>query len=120
MDARDWKSIELLGYTHYSKKGYKILIQLVGNSGYDFVAEKDGEFIRVNVKMAGLKRKNNPNSWCIALSGATDVYNKPKLNPVDIYLAWIENQQRFIELPNTFFDGYKTKQVRIPKEILET
>ncbi|KKN85517.1 hypothetical protein LCGC14_0278400 [marine sediment metagenome] len=78
----NWQTVELTGYSYYSNKGYRILISLVTDHGYDFVAEKDGEFIRVNVKVAGLKAKTIKNSWSISKGGALTTKSE-----VDVYLA---------------------------------
>lgn len=118
----DWQSVELLGYSYYSSQGYRILTSLVRNDAYDFVAEKDGKFIRVNVKQAGLKDKNIPNSWCISqASGAFDnaaAKGKRKVSEVDVYLAYLPETGRFIELPGDFFDGVASKSRLIPKHLL--
>ncbi|KKM00295.1 hypothetical protein LCGC14_1805800, partial [marine sediment metagenome] len=81
-----WESVELRGYSYYSERGYRILVPLVDVSGYDFVAEKDGTFIRVNVKRAGLKSKDNPNSWSIARASGSFKVGKDVVN-IDVYLA---------------------------------
>ncbi len=117
----DWKTVELLGYTYYSERGYRILIPLVSNEGYDFVAEKDGEYLRVNVKKAGLKDLSNPRSWSVSkASGANakSTHNPEKL-PVDVFLAYIPApHNKFIVLPGDFFSGSNTKAKRIPVALL--
>jgi hypothetical protein len=113
----DWATIELLGYTHYSKQGYRILIPLVRNHGYDFVAERNGEYVRVNVKVAGLKSKRWKSSWSISIASGSLVTKQPK-EPIDIYLAWLPHQERFIELPGNFFDKGNSKSKLIPRELL--
>jgi hypothetical protein len=114
----NWVTVELLGYSFYSNKGYRILIPLVKNNYYDFVAEKDNEFIRVNVKIAGLKDKNIPHSWSINLSGGSHDVKEWRYTNVDIFLAWIPTEERFIEVPSNIFAGSASKAKRIPRELL--
>lgn len=113
----DWKTVELMGYAYYSERGYRILAPLVVNHGYDFVAEKGGLFIRVNVKKAGLKSKSDPNSWAISISSGT---SKRPVDEVccDVYLAWVDSCKRFIEIDGGFFIGSKSKSKIIPKSLL--
>ncbi|WP_353847378.1 group I intron-associated PD-(D/E)XK endonuclease [Pseudomonas sp.] len=119
----DWQTVELLGYTHYSSQGFTILTALVRNDGYDFVAEKDGDFIRVNVKCAGLKDKTNPDSWCISEASGSKVCasrnGRAKKSKVDVYLTYLPQHGRFLELPGDFFDGSVSKSKRIPKHFLK-
>ena len=113
----DWQQIELMGYSYYAGKGYRILAPLVRTDGYDFVAEKAGEFVRVNVKTAGLKDKSDPESWSI--SQASGVRVKPTdSHQVDVYLTWLPSQDRFIELDGDFLNGGNSKSKRIPKGLL--
>lgn len=113
----NWQQIELMGYAYYAERGYRILVSLVRTDGYDFVAEKDGLFVRVNVKTAGLKDKSQPESWSVAqASGGHTGYHEN--NQVDTYLAWLPHQQRFIELDGDFLHGGNSKSKRIPKEFL--
>ena len=112
----NWQTIELLGYAHYSERGYRVLVALVRNDGYDFVAEKDGEFVRVNVKVAGLKDKSNPTSWSISqASGGASGHSKKA--PCDVFLTYLPEQQRFTELPGTFLSSGNSKSRRLPKEV---
>ena len=106
-----------MGYAYYAGKGYRILIPAVRNDGYDFVAEKDGLFVRVNVKMAGLKDKSQPGSWCISQASGGTCGHKDKAS-VDIYLSWLPHEQRFIELDGGFLNGGNSKSKRIPSEFL--
>ena len=113
----EWQQTELRGYEYYSKKGYRILVALVSGENYDFVAERNGDFIRVNVKTAGLKDKKQPNSWSI--SQASGSYPKQKNNyHVDIYLTWLPHLEKFIELSGDYLNSGNTKSKRIPKEFL--
>lgn len=117
----DWQSVELLGYSYYSSQGYRILVSLVRTDGYDFVAEKDGTFIRVNVKKAGLKSRKYPNSWSVSMaSGSSGSPTAGGGSPTqaDILLVYLPNQERFIELPGDFFNGAKSKSKLIPKGLL--
>lgn len=116
----NWESIELLGYSHYSSQGYSILIKLVSNSNYDFVAERDGIYKKVNVKKAGLKSKSIPGSWSISQAGGSNPLSKTReKRDVDVYLAWLPHLEKFIELPGDFFDGANSKSKVIPKRYFE-
>lgn len=119
----DWRTIELHGYTYYAQKGYRILTSLIRRNYYDFVAEFRGEFIRVNVKVATLKDKRQPNSWAVSMpSGVPCVHFSKKKKIIaenlDIYLVWVPPQERFIEIPGDFLQGTNSKSRRIPKSIL--
>jgi hypothetical protein len=109
----DWQSVELLGYSHYTSQGYQILTSLVRNDAYDFVVRRDGKFVKVNVKQAGLKNKNIPNSWCIAqASGPFDIAaakGQKQTSEVDVYLAYPPETQKFIELSGNLFEGVASK-----------
>ena len=106
-----------MGYAYYAAKGYRILAPLVKNDGYDFVAEKDGNFLRVNVKLASLKDKTQSTSWSISQASAGSKIPRKITSPCDIYLAYIPSLNRFIELPGAFLDGGNSKSKRIPKEM---
>jgi len=114
----DWKTIELHAYTYYSIRGYRILYPLIDSSKYDFVAEKDGKFIRVNAKLAGLKDKGNKNSWSISLSSGSFKYGEDSTG-VDVYLTWLPHKQKFIEIDGDFFKSTKSKSRVIPKNLRE-
>lgn len=113
----DWQTTELLGYAHYAERGHRVLVPLVRNDGYDFVAEKDGVFIRVNVKVAGLKDKEDPSSWSISqASGGASGHSKK--SPCDVFLTYLPTWQKFIELPGSFLSAGNSKSRRIPKDFL--
>ena len=112
----DWQSVELLGYAYFSEKGYRILVPVVRYDGYDFVAEKNGEFIRVNVKMAGLKDRTRSNSWSISQAGGSGAgYHEN--HQVDVYLTWLPHKEKFVELDGDFLLGGNSKSKRIPLEL---
>ena len=111
-----WEVVELMGYAHYAKLEYRILVPLVKNDGYDFVAEKNGTFVRVNVKLAGRKSRKIENSWAISIaSGASKDINKVMC---DIFLVMLPHKNVFIELPGDFFVGSKSKSKLIPRKFL--
>lgn len=115
----NWQTIELLGYAYYSERGYRVLVSLVRNDGYDFVAEKDGEFVRVNVKVAGLKDKTDSNSWSISQSSGVASGHSTKA-PCDVFLTYLPEQQRFIEVSGSFLNAGNSKSRRLPKEMFLT
>ena len=106
-----WRVVEVLGYAYYVSKGYRILHPLVEAHGYDFVAEKNGEFVRVNVKQAYKRQMGSTPSWCISMAGKSNVPTHPA---VDVFLAYIPTVGRFIELPGDFFEGVSGRSRRIP------
>ena len=113
----DWQTVEMLGYTYFSQKGFRILVPLVDNSGYDFVAEKDGVYKRVNVKVAGIKDPARKNSWSISMaSGSKKDLDKDQ--KTDIYLAYVPPTGKFIELPGDFFKGSRSKSRCIPIKLI--
>ena len=113
----NWQTAELLGYSYYSELGYRIFIPLVRNDGYDFVAELNGHFIKVNVKVAGLKDKSNLSSWSISqASGSTSKHSKKVV--CDVFLTYLPAKKCFIELPGSFLAKGNSKARRIPKELL--
>ena len=115
----DWKTVELMGYAYYSNLGYNIFVPLVTSYGYDFIAEKEGLFIRVNVKLSGLKSKKFKNSWSISMSGGSNKkVIKNNKNNCDIFLTYIPHKLKFIELPGNFFDNVKSRSKLIPKELI--
>ena len=109
-----WETVELLGYAHYSELGYRILVPVVRNDGYDFVAERDGEFVRVNVELAGLKDSKDPTSWSVSQASAASASHRKTAPECDVFLAFLPDQQRFIELPGDFLSGGNSKSRRIP------
>lgn len=111
-----WQAIEMLGYAHFASLGYRVLVPLVRNDSIDFVAEMSGTFTRVNVKVAGLKSRKQGNSWSISLSSGAG--RRRGDEGVDIYLAWLPDQKRFIELPGDFFRSTCSKSKLIPKAFL--
>lgn len=111
----DWRQIEISGYAYYAERGYRILISLVRNDGYDFVAEKDGQFIRVNVKTAGLKSKKSSESWSISKASGSSLSKNPKKSKVDVYLVWMPKHECFLEMPGDFLDSGNSKSKLIPK-----
>lgn len=109
-----WQTIEMLGYTYYSEKGYRIFTEIVGNADFDFIAYKDGNFVRVNVKKAQ-KRTDKKEQWKVTLSGGSKkTPNNVKGVVCDIYLVWVPEQERFIELDGDFFLNVKSKSKTIP------
>jgi hypothetical protein len=116
-EGLDWQTVELLGQAHYSQKGYRVLVPLVSSHGYDFVAERRGEFIRVNVKMAGLKNRAIPNSWSISQAGGASKGKRDTSGLVDVYLVYLPHQSRFIEMSGDFLDGGNSKSKQIPRHL---
>lgn len=111
-----WQTVEVMGYAHYTARGFRVCVPIVRNDGYDFIAEKDGTFLRVNVKLAGLKDRNDPTSWCISMaSGASRSVRRAAA--VDVFLAYLPHLDRFVELPGSFFEGARSKSKHIPRHL---
>lgn len=112
----NWQTVELLGYAHYSDMGCRVLVPLVRTDGYDFVVEKNGKFKSVNVKMAGLKDKNDANSWSISQASGSNAGHGKKV-ACDVFLVYLPAHERFVELPGSFLDSGNSKSRRVPKEM---
>jgi hypothetical protein len=116
----DWQTAELSGYAYYSRLGYRIFVPLVSNQGYDFIAEKDGTFLRVNVKVAGLKDRASRTSWSISVaSGSNTSIGKRHDIKCDVFLVYLPATGNFIELPGSFFATGNSKSKLIPKHLLK-
>ena len=119
----NWEVVEALSFAHYTNLGFSVLVPLIKSRPYDLAIEKDGIVKLVNVKVAGLKSKIEPNSWSISVaSGANDsIYRSEKnrdnyvrnvitkKSKIDIFLVWLPHQERFVELPVIFLTGVKAK-----------
>lgn len=108
-----WQAVEALGAAYFIEKGYSILVPFGDSHHYDFVAEKDGSFIRVNVKKAFFSM----HSWRISLSGGR--LGTDKCSHVDCFLAYLPEHKCFIELSGDFFHQARSRARTIPKEIVE-
>lgn len=113
MSSIRWQTLEALGAAYFIEKGYAVLVPFGDSAHYDFVVEKDGKCLRVNVKKA---YRHNA-SYVISLSGKA-IGIERKAN-VDVYLAIIPERNCFIELGGDFFDQVKSKSRVIPKKIVE-
>jgi len=118
VDKVNWDSVELLGYSYYSSKGYQILVPLVHSCPYDFVAVKDGVYLKVNVKLAGLKDSSHKNSWSISMASGASKLGTSKHGEVDVFLVYMPSSSKFIELDGDFFNGSKSKSKLIPKHLI--
>ena len=107
----DWKTVEILAYSHFAGQGYKILVPLACNDDYDFVIHKDGVFKTINAKLAGLKGKS-PNSWSIS--------NSTNFEKVDILLIYMPKHAKFIEVKASLLNNNRQGHAKlIPTEILK-
>lgn len=103
-----------MGYTYYTAKGYRILLPILDQSHYDFVAEKQGEFIRVNVKLAKIEQhfKNGNTKYSIYSAGS----RKRELVKADVLLSWLPDRGRFVEVPAEMMNGRSV--LKIPQNLL--
>ncbi len=118
----DARSAEPLAEVYYMTKGYNVSKPNNEALHYDLVIEKDGKYKTVNVKLAGLKSKDRPNSLSINANiirrnSLSNPYKLKVLNKPDIYAVWMPNKKTFIELSGNFFDGVKRSNSKLlPKE----
>lgn len=107
------KGFEVRRYVKYitilSPSGYEITIP-ADEQPYQFIASKLGREHKICVKIAQRGRKSQPNNWKIVTYTAKE--------PPDVYLIWIYSQERFIELPGDFFNGYVGTVRTVPLEIV--
>lgn len=104
----NWRTVESLGHAHFHQRGWRILISPYDTTtGYDFVAECDGSFCRVNVKQAS-PRKDRKRGYQIAKPGRTRQPRDP-----DCYLVWLPREQQFIELPGDFLKGRSSRAIPV-------
>ena len=108
----NWQVKEVQGYTYFMERGYRISVPIVDISGYDFIAERDGSFLRVNVKVAGLKNPKDKNSWAISKSRTSS-----NTAECDVFLVYLPHKETFIELPGNYFQNSNSKCKRILNEI---
>lgn len=125
---RDWQTVEIAGYHHYSNLGYRVFVSLVRTEHYDFVIEKGGRFKRVNVKLAYNRRASGSGGWSISISNTQrkkfallpyEERIKAIKKVMDIYLVWIPEINRFIEMLPGFELTLTAKHIHIPNGYLE-
>lgn len=104
----DWRTVEALGHAYFIQRGWRVLISPYDTATYDFVAERDSVFVRVNVKSA----KRSSGSYRISKPGGQR--NRGDLRPrpdPDHYLVWLVDHRRFVELPGDFLAEVSCKAV---------
>jgi len=105
-----WQTIEMMGYAYYVKQGYKVLTKIIDSSIYDLVIEKDLAFQSVNVKTGFWLR----GAWQFSNSKV-----RPKKQMADIYLVWLDKENRFVEVFKHQLKSSKSKTIMVPKECLK-
>lgn len=107
------KGFEIERYVKYNTiklpSGYEMTTP-AEEQPYQIIATKNGMAIKVCVKIAQRGRKSQPNNWKIVTYTAKE--------PPDVYLVWIYSQERFIELPGSFFKGCTGTVRTVPLEIV--
>jgi hypothetical protein len=76
------------------RNGYSVLAPMEDFAGYDIVAEKNGKFIRIQVKTTS-KTEGDKNYYRFMTSGGCDskiAYTKDK---IDILVAWAMDEDLF-------------------------
>lgn len=76
-------------------------------TSYDFVAERNDQFVRVNVKQA-TACKDARRSYVIARPGT----NRRGVDP-DLYLVWLPRERQFITLPGNFMKGRGSRKIPV-------
>ncbi|MBA7678148.1 hypothetical protein ES703_86419 [subsurface metagenome] len=122
----EWSNVELSGYLHYSQQGYRILVPLVIQKGYDFAIEKNGRFKRINVKKAWTNHSREKAAYYIL----TNMHKAKKYQDLplpealkvlkkdcDLYLIWLPGHNKFIETTPDFLIWTRGKRCRIPPEL---
>ena len=118
----DARSAEPLAEVYYMTKGYNVSKPNNAALHYDLLIEKNGKFKTVNVKLAGLKNKDRPNSWSINANimrrnSLSNPYKFKVLKKPDVYAVWMPNKKTFVEISSNFFDGVKRSNNKLlPKE----
>ena len=102
----EWRAIEAEGHAHFIRKGWRVLISPYDIACYDFVAEKDGMFLRVNVKTATWHGA----TYSISRSGRA----AHRIDP-DLYLVWLPKERAFVEAPGPMLKG---KSARLPRRFV--
>lgn len=73
--------------TRFIKDGYNVLVPF-GSSRYDFVVEKNGIFIRIQVKKANVKENVLVFSTCSTLVGSTKIVSRDYTDKeIDLFAA---------------------------------
>ncbi len=94
-----------MGYAYYTKRGYKILVQLVDNCVFDFVIYKSGKYKSINVK----KGSKHQGRWGFSVGKCQ--------RHADVFLVWINPQGRFVEVKKEQL-SFKSRRIAIPAKLL--
>jgi hypothetical protein len=108
-----WQTAEALGAAYYIEKGYSVSFPIGDSRHYDFIAEKEGEFLRVNVKKAYRTKKTG---WAISSAGFAKVEDDREA--IERFLVWMPEHKVFIEFNGDFFRGSKSRSKNIPASIV--
>lgn len=107
------KGFEIERYVKYNtiklSSGYEMTTP-ADEQPYQFIATKGEIVVKVCVKIAQRGRKSQPDNWKVVTYTAKE--------PPDLYLVWIYSQERFIELPGSFFKNCAGTVRTVPLEIV--
>jgi hypothetical protein len=91
MNTREVGEIaQLQGEIAFKKSGYVVLNPIGHEQPYDFVAEKDGEFIKVQSKSGRIKNGSIDVHVCTYTAGETREYSKNEIDVFSIYVPKID------------------------------
>lgn len=76
------------------RNGYSVLAPVEDFSGYDLVAEKNGKFIRIQVKTTS-KTEGEKNYYRFMTSGGCDGKSTYTKDKIDILVAWAMDEDLF-------------------------
>ena len=74
--------------------GYNVLTPMEDFAGYDLVAEKDGRFIRIQVKTTS-KTETEKNTYRFMTCGGSDAKTAYTKKKIDILIAWAMDEDLF-------------------------
>jgi Holliday junction resolvase-like predicted endonuclease len=100
----NWRAVESLGHAYFHQRGWRVLLSVYDTGSYDFVAERDDLFVRVNVKQASVVG----GTYMIAKPGKNRTAKDP-----DLYLVWLPKEQTFLELPGDFLQQKSSRRIPV-------
>ena len=86
------------------RNGYSVLVPMEDFAGYDLVAEKNGRFIRIQVKTTS-KTEGDKTYYRFMTSGGCDSKSAYTKDKIDILVAWAMDEDLFWILKPTELRG---------------
>ena len=110
LEARGYEVERHIEYHSREIDGYEYTYP-AESQPYEFIVRRDKKVARVSVKIAQHARKNQKDNYKIVTYTAK--------NPPSVYLVWLPHQERFVELPGTFFSNCNGTVRTVPIEIVK-